>query len=511
MKLEKFSLHLCWLALFAGVSAAAPPREIGTVADPGADGAERVAIRQLSHEDAIRLALKQNAELLGAREEIARTLGLVVEVRGQALPQLNLAGEYRETDDALREQSETPDGVAGGTHMNGRGGGGLNTGEGGDRIWNVAIEASQLIYSGGKVSAATKIARFTRDQSYYALRETINNVVARVTREYYAVVLAQALVTVQEENLELLRRQLQDQENRFKAGSVPEFNVIRARVELAGARPDLIRARNDQRLGLARLARTLGVTIAGNLSLTDGLRYVPAKFDVANAIVAAKQNRPLLKQRRQQMLIEAQQIRVELADYQPRIDAIASYEARNTRLRDDIDEAVYGWFVGIRGRWKIFDGFETAGRVRQARARLERARIDYDDAVRQVELEVREAHSRWMEASEIFQSQREVVAQAREALRLAQARLDAGAGTQLELFDARVALTRAQVTQLESLFEHISARSEMQRVMGVGIIFPEAFDDPLLKSPWVEKLRRSENTGQGTREGEEPASAGRQR
>ncbi len=500
MKLESSFGVIYGLTLFAGVVLTGPAQMMG--AEGHLEAAELAPeTRLLSHEDAIRLALQQNAELLAARKEIARTLGLVMEVRAQALPQIRLTGEYRETDDALRENSErseesgpvAPDNVS--------------APEGGDRIWNVAIEASQLIYAGGKVRAATKLARFTRDQSYFSLCERINNLVSRVTREYYAVVLAEALVAVQEESVELLQRQLNDQESRFRAGSVPEFNVLRARVELASARPDLIRAKNDQRLGIARLSRTLALDGADRLRLTDTLRYLPATFSYTDAVVAAKQNRAVLKQRRLQMLIEAQQLKVELADYLPRVEAIAAYEARNTRLRDDIDQAVYGWFVGLRGRWNIFDGFDTAGRVRQARARLERARAEYDDSVRQVELEVKEAYLRWVEANEILQSQGEVVAQAREALRLAQARLDAGAGTQLELFDARVALTRAQVTRLESLFEHISARSEVLRAMGANVTFPEAFDDPLLKSRWVEQLRRNEKTKNAAAELKKPARA----
>ncbi|MFN2508957.1 MAG: TolC family protein, partial [Chthoniobacterales bacterium] len=127
----------------------------------------------------------------------------------------------------------------------------------------------------------------------------------------------------------------------------------------------------------------------------------------------------------------------------------------------------------------IFDGFETAGRVKQARATLETAQINYDDAVRQVELEVQQAYSNLQEGAELIRSQSENVAQADEALRLASARLGAGAGTQLEVLNARVEVTRAQSTRLQALFSYTSAQAEFDRVTAADTEYHVTFVDPL--------------------------------
>ena len=79
---------------------------------------------------------------------------------------------------------------------------------------------------------------------------------------------------------------------------------------------------------------------------------------------------------------------------------------------------------------------------------LSEAKITYDDAGRQVEVEVQQAFSNMQQNRELIQSQEKNVEQADEALRLAQARLDAGAGTQLDVLDARVQLTTAQSTRV---------------------------------------------------------------
>ena len=77
--------------------------------------------------------------------------------------------------------------------------------------------------------------------------------------KFYNVLLAREKVKVQEENVALFQRQLQDAQNQFKAGAVSNFEVLRAQVALANAQPDLIAARNNFRIAIEQLRQSLGV------------------------------------------------------------------------------------------------------------------------------------------------------------------------------------------------------------------------------------------------------------
>src|SRR5205823_11038631 len=113
-----------------------------------------------------------------------------------------------------------------------------------------------------------------------------------------------ALIDVQGESIHLLERQLGDQENRFKAGTVPRFNVLQAEVALANARPALIRARNNSNIDELRLAKLLGIEYetarpgtapihpVGELSTAEQALPVPVAIDMA------KERRPFLKVQR---------------------------------------------------------------------------------------------------------------------------------------------------------------------------------------------------------------------
>jgi len=443
----------------------------------------------LSLERAVSIALEQNPDLLRAIKEIERTRGQVIEVRAQALPHVGLNATYDQQDKYLLEETN---GGGSSLKFTDAAGNTIDLGDAfnrsgnnaGDKNWRIAIEARQLLYSGGQVTAALKIAKFTEDQSYFMLRDTLDRVIATVRTQFYRVLLNRRLITVAEESIRLLQDQLKDQQNRLEAGTVPRFNVLQAEVALANSQPDLIRARNNYLVAQLELSRTLGLeasrSATGKPSFTavGDLRAIDRKLSLQGALAAARAHRPFLKAQQQTIFSEEQQITVAKAGLKPRLDAHAGWEMRNSRLTDDLSKEVNGWYFGVTGDWAIFDGFATKGKVMQAQARLATAEITYADSVLQVELEVQQAYARLQEARELITSQEKVVEQADEALRLARERLSAGAGTQLDVLNAQVALTRARTTQQEALYDFNVALAEFDRATGANTVYDDSFHDP---------------------------------
>ncbi|MDB6154553.1 MAG: tolC [Chthoniobacteraceae bacterium] len=452
------------------------------------------AVKTLTLDEAVQIALRQNPDIRRAKQEIERTRGVVIEVRAQALPLVAATSSYTQQDRNLLEsggQSSSISSVTGessGTAQSSNAAsssGGSSAGSH-DKSWRVAIEAKQVLYAGGQVRAALNIAKLTQESSFYTLRDTVDRVITQVRQQFYAVLLNRSLIVVQEESIKLLESQLADQRSRFDAGTVPRFNVLRAEVELANVVPELIRARNNLLIAQLQLAKTLALEPAGSpdvapVNARGELLGNGAPLPLGQALAHAKAQRASLKVQRQNLLLEAEQIKVALAGYKPRVTANAGYELQNSRLSQDLDDTVNGWFFGFQGTWNIFDGLETHGKVIQARARLESARVNYLDSVQQVELEVQQAFAKVNEARQLIASQGKTIEQAQEALRLARERLDAGAGTQLEVLDARTALTRSQVTELQARYDYNFAKAEYDRAAASDTQYQETFDDPLTR------------------------------
>ena len=407
---------------------------------------------------------------------------MVLEIGAQALPHVSPSAALTWTDPKLVGSSFSS--ATGGTGLTGGGTGGEVTGTGTsqtDTAYAIRITGTQLIFN-YSTFRSIRGTFFQRDSAYFAFRNSVDQVIATVKTQFYQVILNRALITVQEEAVHLLESQLKDQQNRFEAGTVPRFNVLQAEVALSNQIPNLISARNAYRISQLTLAKTLGLDfdplrgVGPPLEVVGELTYVPRDVPLTAAIELGKERRPFLKQARANVLNAIEQVHVALGGFLPNFTSSGGYEIFSSPLSTNWNDTSKGFVFGLTGNWALWDSGETYGRVKQQRALLSEAKITYDDDVRQVELEVQQAYSNLQQDRELIQSTEKTVEQAQEAERLAKARLDAGAGTQLDVLNSQVQLTTAQSTRLQALFGYNSALAEFDRVTGAQSVYTESFN-----------------------------------
>jgi outer membrane protein len=423
---------------------------------------------------AVLTALKQNPDILRSLQEIERTKGVIIEIRAQALPHVGPAANYDWTDPNLSSTSFSA--VSGGT-----GGTGITRFGSSDVAYSIRVTGTQLILN-GTTWPSIRGTFFQRDAAYFALRNTVDQVIATVKTQFYQVILDRALIKVQEDSVALLESQLKDQENRFEAGTVPRFNVLQAQVQLANQIPSLITARNNYRISILQLAKTLGLNynpsrgIAAPLRAVGELTYIPRRINLLQAIEEGKRHRPLLKEARANVWNQIEQVHVAIGGFWPTINTTGGGEWLSSPINSSWHDISKGWVAQVAGSWPIWDSGQVYGQVKQQRALLSEAKITYDDDVRQVELEIQQAASNVLQNRELIQATEKTVEQADEAVRLAKARLDAGAGTQLDVLNAQVQLTTAQSTRYQALFGYISSLAEFDRVTGTESSYTEVFN-----------------------------------
>lgn len=414
--------------------------------------------RPLSLADALNTALQRSAAILKAKNDLEATYGLVVQTRAIALPKLSATGSYTYTDpNAIENFGTFPQP---------------------NQSWNAGFRIVQSVYEGGRLSAAIRAARLTKEQALLQYQTIVSDTLLATRVAYYDVLLTAQQIIVNEASVNLLGKELDDQQRRYDAGTVPRFNVLRAEVSVANARPALIRSRNEYRIAKNNLANLLGYNLPRDiwedvpLQLTDLLTAEPYQVDLPSAIAQALEKRTELGALRKGRLLQDENVKNARAGYQPTLQAFAGYGWRNVQFTTPVvlDHAISGWNAGAQLNWDIFDGFLTKGKVMQARAQRERANTELDDTSRQVELQVRTAYSTFIEAREVLDSQQKVQEQADEALRLARARADAGTGTQLDVLDAETQLTQSRTTQIVALHDYSVARARLERAIGQDLV-----------------------------------------
>ena len=396
---------------------------------------------------ALAFALDNNFAIRQAKERIRQQEGVVLEVRSAEIPNVSASGGYQRN--------------ANDVSTNGR-----------DHAWSVDITARQVLFSGGGVVANVKSQQLTLDAAVLALKAVINDALLDVRTRFFTVLLNREKIKVQESNLELLQRQLQDVKNRYEAGTVSNFEVLRAEVAMANAQVPLITARNDFRLSIETLRQTLGyVTVLDeNLSaipeFLGSLEFKPASFDLRSALTTAREQRPDLLRLTQLTAAAEESVTARRAGYLPSVSAFGSYDWRQSPV-SIAKSSLDGWTVGLQSQWAIFDGRATAGRVAQARSYLEQAKLALAETQLGVDVDVRRAISSFQQSTELAEASKKVVEQAEEAVRLANARYSAGTATQLDVLTSQVDLTTARLNQLQAFYSYNVAVATTRKAMGL--------------------------------------------
>jgi len=289
--------------------------------------------------------------------------------------------------------------------------------------------------------------------------------------------LAEQQIIVREASVNLLQKEVDDQQHRLDAGTVPKFNVLQAEVALANERPNLIQARNSYRIAKNNLSNLLGYNLPNDvwedipLHLTDGFNI--AKFDVQlpEAVQEALNRRSELVAARENVNLQKLNVVNARAGYQPTISLFGGYDWANARFTDPLTlgHTIQGWNAGAQMSWNFFDGAATYGKVKQAKAQRDKSVVELADEMRQIELNVRTAYSDMIQAKETLESQTKVQEEAEEALREARARSSAGTGTQLDVLNAETSLTQARTTQVQAEHDYSTALARFQRATGADM------------------------------------------
>ena len=421
-------------------------------------------LRPLALAEALDLALQQNGAIRKSRAGLEATYGVIVQTRAIALPKVGVNSSYSANDDGSTDRFKAKGGNVTNNFI-------ANAFEFANQRWSADIRVTQSIYEGGRINSALRTARLTREQALLRHQTIIADVLRDVRVAYYDVLVAQQLIAVQEASLKLLQQELEETTKRLDAGTVPRFNVLRAEVEVANARPKLIRARNAFRTGKDRLATLLGENIPRGtdelpLELTDKLEAAPWNVDLSAAIAQALEHRTELEALRKAETLRAENVTNAKGGYKPSVQIFAGYGTKSSQFSSDLTEELHGWEAGAQMSWNVFDGFLTKGRVQEAEGLRRQTEEELAEAARSVELDVRTAYSSFLEAGAVLRSQEKVQESAEESLRLANARAGAGTATQLDVLNAQTALTEARSTQVQALHGFAVARAKLERAVG---------------------------------------------
>jgi outer membrane protein TolC len=194
------------------------------------------------------------------------------------------------------------------------------------------------------------------------------------------------------------------------------------------------------------------------------LPYQPITTDLPSSLENAVRNRNDLRAVKKEIEVQNKLFDAAKGDaFVPKIIGSGGYDVIQNPNSSSQGTTLQGPTASISGRWEIFDGLQSTGRFEQLKAQISKAQVAYEEKQRTVESDVREAVVKIEEAQQLVISQQKNVEQARESLRLAEARFNVGAGIQLDIINAQSNLTQARFLELQGRYDYNVALALLER------------------------------------------------
>jgi len=415
----------------------------------------------LTLDRAVEIALKNNRDIITAKEETRRARFRITEAASAAFPQINGSWNY---DKNLKPQIfviSFPDST--GRMRKSR----LKVGT--DHSMNLGANLTQPIWVGGKVGTALKAAKIYKKISDETYRSVCQNVVMGVATAFYGILLAQEMVDITRESLELAERHLENVQVLHEAGSATDYDLLRARVHVANIMPDLVNAENGVKIAMLKLKDMLGVepesplTVRGEFTEPDTTIFGIATHDTALS------HRPDFRATEMNIDLQKKAVRIAVGDFLPTLTAgtTFAYVGLFDEFKYNAEDWNPYWMANISLTFPIFSGFKNYARYKQAKVDLSKAHTDYRKARASIMIEVDESVMNLRKAIEQIESRRMNVREAEKAVELAESLYTNGRATQLEVLDAQLALEVSRTNLANALYEGKVAEIKLKKSLGM--------------------------------------------
>lgn len=433
----------------------------------------KTATKVISIEQALEIALSENASVKVADMEVLRTGYARKGSYASLFPQIDGNAAYQRT---IKKQVMYMDfdmpGMGGGE---GEGDSSSSTAAGGGfevgrwNTWSAGVSASMPLVN-AQLWQSLKISDMDVELAVEKARSSKLEMVKQVKQAYFACLLAKEAFGVYKSVYENALANLEQTQRKYNAQKASELDLARAKTSLANAIPNVFDAENSVVLSLWQLKAVMGVDLSEEIDV-DGtlLDYDDELLEVS---VCMEQPDLSGNSSLRQLDIQAQQLAasIKAQEYASLPSIALSFSYSMNAMTNDFKFNTYRWspysYVGLSLQVPIFAGGKRANAVRQARVQADELAVQTQETERQLRIAIRQCLNTMDTAVKSYSSALSAVESAGKAYDIASKSYSVGKNTLTDLNDAQLALTQARLTSSQAVYNYLVAKSNLESHIG---------------------------------------------
>jgi outer membrane protein len=397
---------------------------------------------------AIEYALLNNPEMVQLRLDTDIANAGIGEARSSFYPSLSVSGYYAYiTDVSVFMMDSIP--IPIGQHEN----------------YDFQVSLQQVLFTWGKVYNAYRIANLSRDIAVMSLERKKQEVIYSVTTAFDGLLVLEEMTKLMRESLSQLQRHEEAVQKRYAAGLVPQFELLRAQVQVANFKPTVIQTENGLNLAREGFKMLLGLPLDREFEVTGELQYTEQTYDLEELTATALSSRAEIKNMQSvEKMAQAGRSIAQTANL-PSVVAGATYDRKKPF---GLGGSEWGSNVtfSIGFQMPLFSGFKNLYVYKSAALKLKEARQARENLEKAVSLEVKQSYLNFLATQEALSAAQENVNQATRAFEIMETRYKSGLATNLEFMDAQLASTQAKTNYLNALKDYHATIAGIRKASG---------------------------------------------
>ena len=292
----------------------------------------------------------------------------------------------------------------------------------------------------------------------------------QVKKAFYGVLLAQDSYNVYKKTFDTESTVLNDIKNKFEQGLVAEYDLITASVRLQNIIPEMLQTKNAVQLAILQLKALMGIDLEVPLGIEGSLEnYEDEMYAQLLDVDLSLVNNSDLRQIDLQVEQLKKVYEIRTSQYLPTLTANFNYQYMSQN--NDFRFKDYRWdpyaTAGITLAIPIFDGGRKHNDIKEAKLSIEQVRLQREDAERQIKLMLQNQINQIAKSIEQVNSLKTAKEQAQKGYDIAVKRYDTGMGTIVDVNQAALGLTNTGLQYNNAIYDYVSAKSELEKVIGV--------------------------------------------
>ena len=445
------------LALMAAYAPACLGAAPGKAANSLFAEREEVGGEKITISDAIRMALSDSYQIIDAQKTKEIYEEQLSQSRSSYYPSLSLDGSYSR---ALKKGK-----IIMGDQS-------IEIGQ--NNTYQAGMNASYVLWAGGQIRNSVNLAKVGAEQGLFNLRHVQDTVTKQVVGFCYDIIYAAALIRVQEEYLDIAKQHLDEAQAKYKQGLASSLDVLTQKVKVENIEPTVLQAKKNFELGNLYLRQILNRDPEDRIYLTWTqkdleLPQTPSLDELYNM---AMEKRPELKLSKLAVDAAHYNIKIARSGHMPVLALNGNYTYNGvTENGFPQHKKDYYWTsaAGVTLSIPLFEGFKVSSQVAQKELAYEQAVAAYQNKMKNVRIQVKEAWLNLEEARSRIEATKGVVEQARENLNSQMKRYRAGLTSQLEVNDAISNVNDSDLQYVQTVYDGAIALSDLKFAVGVEV------------------------------------------